>query len=395
MKKLYVLMLMTVVLLFTLTGRPAAEPQQDLIRILEKKGVITKEEAASLGRDGEALISLRGGNVLIGGEFELEFIKSDKNNDSGNNSNARMSIDKIVITPQVKFSDRITFRADVEFAAESHVKVDEAWVKFTGLPVDSWLMLGLDDIFMKPHRKTESYPLLGYAFWQDEDLGVYLGGKKEMVYWRLSVTNGRRLADRKIAEDNVYPITTDDDNNVEANAHQQIGVGIGLDHTFKEAHKIDVLPFYYTSELSDADVAHLQGITGYGGGFEDRDQRRYGFNVEYIMRDFTLFGQYMKAEDGTMDRDGWYLQPSYKMHYKGRNVFTASEVLLRYEEYNVDLANNAADSNTWDRQTTTLAVITDVVKNLKVKIEYYLNDEDTGGAEVDNDELLVQLEAKF
>jgi hypothetical protein len=283
----------------------------------------------------------------------------------------------------------------LEFAAESQVKVDEAWVRFKGLPANSWLIIGLDDIFMKPHRKTESYPILGYAFWQDEDLGVYWGGKKDKVYWRLSVTNGRRLRDRKISEDNVYPITTDDDNNVETNGHQQIGVGIGVDHTFKDGHKIDILPFYYTSELSDADVAYLQGITGYGGGYEDRDQRRYGFNVEYIRRDFTFFGQYMKAKDGTMDRDGWYIQPSYKMHYKDRSIFTASEVLFRYEEYNVDLANNAADSNTWDRQTTTFAVITDVAKNLKIKVEYYLNDEDTGGSEVDNDELLVQLEAKF
>ena len=71
------------------------------------------------------------------------------------------------------------------------------------------------------------------------------------------------------------------------------------------------------------------------------------------------------------------------------------EFLLRYEQYNVDLLRAPTDSRTWDRQTTTLAVTSEIVSGFKVKTEYYINDEDTGGADVANDEFLVQLEVKF
>ena len=310
-----------------------------------------------------------------------------------------MVIDKIVLSPQVRYSDTITFRADVEASGgEGKVKLDEAWVEFKGLPFKSWLKVGLEDIFMKPHRKTESYPILGYAFWQDEDLGLYLGGGLGPVYWRASVTNGRQLKDRRISEDKVdndlHSITTDDDDNVEKNGNKQVGLGIGINHEWSKGHKVDLLPFYYTARLSDNDLSYLQGITGYTVS-DNRDQIRYGLNAEYLCGGLTLFAQVMQATDGEMERDGWYLQPSYKLKFKERKTFTAVEFLARYEVYNVDLVDDPADSRTWDRQTTTLAVITTIAKNLKLKTEYYLNNEETGGADVNNNELLVQLEAKF
>jgi len=40
-------------------------------------------------------------------------------------------------------------------------------------------------------------------------------------------------------------------------------------------------------------------------------------------------------------------------------------------------------------------LITELAKNVKLKTEYYINDEKTGGRDVDNNELLVQLEFKF
>ncbi len=95
-----------------------------------------------------------------------------------------------------------------------------------------------------------------------------------------------------------------------------------------------------------------------------------------------------------MDRDGWYVQPSYK-YSLGYNRLTAVVFLLRYEDYNVDLTKNPTDSRTWDRQATTVALIASIVKGVKVKTEYYFNDEKTGGPDVDNNELLVQLEIKF
>lgn len=333
--------------------------------------------------------------VQLGGELELEIVKSEKNDRAGNNPNARMKIDKFVLSPKIKFSDRITFRADIESVPDKPIKVDEAWVKFKGLPMHSWIKFGLEDLFMKPHRKTESYPILGHAFWQDEDLGIYLGGEMGSFYWRASATNGRRLKDRKIQEDSVTPIPTDDDDNVDKNGNKQMGVGLGLDLPIGEIHHLNFFPFFYTATLSDDDIAYLGGISTYSGTMDDDRQQRYGLNFELSAGGGTIFAQYMQATDGEMDRDGWYVQPSYKFKFKNRTSFNAVEVLVRYEDYNVDLAKDTDDSRTWDRQTTTVAFITDVAQNIKVKTEYYFNDEETGNGSVDNNELLVQLEAKF
>ena len=380
-----------------------ANSSKNVIDFLQEKGVISKEDAESFNKEGESILSLRGGKVKLGGELELEFVDSEGNlNPSGstttydNNPNPRMRIDKIVLSPAVQLSQQMAFRADIEvYSSGSKAKLDEAWVRYKGLPLNSWVTIGLDDIFMKPHRKTEAYPILGYAFWQDEDLGIYLGGEHKMFYWRLSFTNGRRLADRRIQEDDIFPITTDDDDNIDRNGNKQVGIGVGIDLPLKEDHKLDFLPFYYSSRLSGNDVAYLQGITNYGVTNNKKRQERYGFNFKYLLKDFSFFAQYMHATDGIMDRNGWYIQPSYKIKCDKRKTFTAFEFLLRFEDYNVDLTKDPSDSRTWDRQTTTLAIIADLVKNTKIKTEYYINDESTGGSGVDNNELLVQLEVKF
>ena len=67
------------------------------------------------------------------------------------------------------------------------------------------------------------------------------------------------------------------------------------------------------------------------------------------------------------------------------------------DSYNagVDLSSDPADSLTWDRSMTTLAVLLRFRKNFMIKVEYYLNGEETGASEVDNDEFVVQFEAKF
>ncbi len=352
----------------------------------------------------ENVVSLRGAKLEIGGELELEMVDSERDGraqtdsvggDIGGTNNAfpRMSIDKIVITPRVRLSSDILFKADIQFGPDKKVKLDEAWVKISDLPFNSWVTFGQEDPFIHVSRKTESYPILGHAFWQDEDLGVFTGGTQGSIYWRFSVTNGRRLADRRASEDNVFPVITDDDDNGENNGNKQIGIGLGLNHTFKTDHRIDLLPFWYTSDLSTQDVAYLNKITNYRGG-SDNNQRRYGVNLNYILGGFSFFAQYMGASDGGLDRDGWYVQPAFKQKL-GMSRLKSIEFLIRYEQYNVDLAAAPSDSRTWDRQTTTFAVFSEIVSGFKVKTEYYINDEDTGAADVANNEFLMQLEIKF
>ncbi|MFQ5597925.1 MAG: hypothetical protein ACE5GK_07730 [Nitrospiria bacterium] len=344
----------------------------------------------------------------IGGELELEWIDSQSNGRSkkapdidtkkgqleeSNNSVPRFSIDKIVVSPKVSFDAGIVLKADLELNPDKAVKVDEAWILIPDLPLDTWIKIGLEDVFIKPSRKTESYPIVGHAYWQDEDLGLFMGGERDRFYWRLSLSNSRRLKDRQASEDATFPIPTYDDDNVEKNTNKQIGFGLGFDHAFKEGHWVDILPFYYHSELSDADRAYLETISTYPGGSND-DQRLYGVNLDYRLRAFSFFGQYIRSEDGEMDRWGGYIQPSFKQKL-GMKRLKSLEFLLRWEVYEVDLLRDASDARTWDRQTTTLAVISEIVHGFKIKTEYYINDEETGGPEFDNNELLFQYEMKF
>lgn len=340
------------------------------------------------------IISLRGVEIKIGGELELEFIDSEANGEPKNNPSPRFALDKIVITPQIHLDTGILFQADLEFNPDKPVKLDEAWIMIPDFPLNTWVKVGLEDLFIKPHRKTESYPLLGHAFWQDEDLGLFAGGEYDWFYWRFSLTNGRRLKDRKISEDNVFPITTDDDDNVEQNSNKQIGIGLGIDYRIKEGHQVDILPFYYASDLSEGDLIYLETISSYPPGATDKDQVRYGVNLDYVLRDFSFFGQYLKGEDGAMERDGWYVQPAYKAHFGYRRLKSV-ELIIRYEEYNVDLVKDPNDSRTWDRRTTVLALLSEVVNGFMVKTEYDFNEEETNGPDVNNNELVVQFEVRF
>jgi len=66
-------------------------------------------------------------------------------------------------------------------------------------------------------------------------------------------------------------------------------------------------------------------------------------------------------------------------------------VFLRYDDLDVDMGKDSTDSLTWD----SLAVIIDILKDSKLKLEYYINDEDIGGKDIDNNEFLMQQEIKF
>lgn len=79
--------------------------------------------------------------------------------------------------------------------------------------------------------------------------------------------------------------------------------------------KLDILPFYCKGELSDDDAAFLQTIPGYGATNRRDEKHRYGFNAgfDYESQDFLIPGQWLGAEDGNLDRTGWF-QPSYVIY---------------------------------------------------------------------------------
>lgn len=60
-----------------------------------------------------------------------------------------------------------------------------------------------------------------------------------------------------------------------------------------------------------------------------------------------------------------------------------------------NISNVFTDTLTWDREQHIVALITDVYKNIKLKTEYFMNEEKTGASRLANNEFLTHLEIKF
>ena len=344
------------------------------------------------------LLSVKGERFEIGGEIELEYVNTQ--DDAGiSNDKGHFQLDKLTLAPKVYLNDDIYLYGELEGNATGAAVV-KGYVNFTGLPWNSFIKVGLEDMFINTEccdNKTETHPINSTAFYRDPDLGIIAGGNLfdyDPIYWRASVTNGAQLASRSITEDGSYNIIHDDDSFTDFNQHKEVGVGLGFNKDLEEMGKIDAIGFGYFGRLSSADITYLQGVTGYG---TSRDDERYkvGGTVNYCIWGFTFVGQYIHAIDGELKRSGWFLQPSYKVTIDDWDYFNGYEAVFRYNNFDVDLTNVRSDSLTWDRQTYTMAMIIDIYKNLKLKTEYSINEESTGEGQVDNNEFLMQLELKF
>lgn len=356
----------------------------------EKIGGIEKESHEQ--RSG--LLSLTGARFELGGELEIEFVDTEKD-EATSEPEPHFQIDQLYLYPKVTLVDNIILSSDIAITSSS-ASVEEVWAKFAGLTFNSWVEIGLNDSFIADiDRKTEAEILIETAFYRDDDIGLTFGGEPvDWLYWRLSATNGLDLDQKGPGEDNSYKIIHDDRNTSNANKRPMLGFGIGLKSALTDLGKIDILPFYYTGKLSGTDVTFLQAIPGYGTEVDD-DKIRYGVNARYDFGDITVIGQYIKADDGKLDRCGWFVQPSYKIKVPGWSIFNSYDLVYRYNDLDVDLANVTASSLTWDRKQHIIGLVTDMYKGIKLKSEYSFNQENTGDGNINNDEFLTQLEIKF
>lgn len=372
----------------TAAPAPGKKPEklEERVTALEKKA------------DDGWLPSLKGKKFRIGGEFEFEYRKTqnEKGHPAGttNIPYGQFQIDKFDLNIEAKPADDITLFAQIE-AEPGKTTLDEAHVTFSNLFLNSYLKIGLQERFVRPSRKTDTYPLAGNAFWRDNDIGIGMGGDLKPFYYRLSLSNGLQLKGKEIGEDASFDkIMQDDDDNRDYNNSKEVGVGLGYKNEIIKGHKIDLLLFSYLSKFSDSDVSFLKSnFTGYTS---DKKTKNFsGGNIEYKFEGLTLFGQYIRANDGELKRNAWYVQPSYKFTVKGMKYLSAIEPLYRYDKYDISHAPSVTKPLSWDRKRNTLAVIADIVKDFKLKLEYNINDENTGGAKVRNNEFVGQMEVKF
>jgi len=341
------------------------------------------------------LLSLKGKKVNFGGELELEFVDSQSDNATAD-SNPRFQIDKFVFKTDAVFTEDVSFYGEVEFS-DSSVKLKQAYARFMHLPFDVSLRTGLAFPYIEVDRKTETNPINATAFgFRDTNIGLFAEGPLPgPLYWKGSVTNGFQLTTKSIGEDSAYAIIHESDDANDNNKNKEVSFALGVDKETDDIGAINLMGFGSWGKISDEDKTFLQGLTGYGASENEDVKSKAGVNVIYGLGDFTLTGQYIHAIDGDLTRDGWFLQPSYKFNGPEWAYFNAYEFVFRYNSLDVSLDDVFSDTSTWDRQTYTFALITEVTKNVLVKTEYNVNAEETGDGDVNNNEFLTQLEVKF
>ncbi len=369
-----------------------AEPLLGLEKRLE-----TLEESEEKYEKGW-LRSLRRKWFELGGELQLEYRDTQSESDSPagrpDDPYGQFQIDHMRLSPRVRFSDDILLEADLDAGQQATSDLQELYLLWRHLPLDSQLTVGQQKKFFRPKRRTESYPLAGTAFWHDRDLGMTLSSQVDSLYAYVSVMNGLRLNDDEIGEDESFPIVADDLDDLKANEQKEVGVGLGWSEKSKTWGKLDLMLFGTWDRLSDDDeefLLRLSRFTVFGG---DDDRSRYGFNVEYDLGDWNLFSQYIKSEDGALDRVAWYIQSSYAFE-TDLSYLLSIEPLVRYGELNLNFDPFPANSMLWDRQRWTFATILELLEDIRLRAEYTLNDEETGNGDIRNDEALLQLEMRF
>ena len=205
----------------------------------------------------------------------------------------------------------------------------------------------------------------------------------------------------------------------------EVGVALEYRRDFSWLGEIRALGFFYHNTLGDESVDFLQQdltIRDRGGnalrGYGDSDKEeswRYGFGGQYFFPASTLFGdeltrrrdglrvqgQWIHGDDGDFEREGWFVQTSYRYSFPERLIagryIRSVEPLVRYGELDTNLGPFIDLPTTWDRERWVVGLNVEVTNEILLRAEYAFNSEDTGGSpgSVDNDELVIELRFLF
>lgn len=434
-----------------------------------------------------SLVTTLGERMRLGGKAEILFIDSQSERDpiagSTDNPEPRFEIDVLRLEPRFDINREISVHSQIDFKPRSgRTVLKEFTVRHRASPL-WWLRsdarLGLDDRFIRLGRGTESYPLVGTAFWRDESvhllyslsfgkpagppldedessataevdqLETLTSGSEDLgrrqrermsgrprpfdfafnpgqVKLHFSVGNGYSLDGKEVGFDRAdFNDMIQDDRDVSSDLSiREVGLGIGYDRSFVQFGRLSVLGFFYDDELDsdsqdflqdDLTVRDIGGnpVSGYGDSNSDKRQR-YGASFEYFLaaeylygsarktrkRDgLRLLGQWMEGDDGKLNREGWFVQASFRFSLPDGLIspryFRSFEPVVRYGELDTNISPDPQLPGTWDREAIMVGMITEIARRVHLRTEYTFHDESTGGSDVSNNDLAVALTVRF
>ncbi|MHC4270197.1 MAG: porin [Planctomycetota bacterium] len=124
----------------------------------------------------------------------------------------------------------------------------------------------------------------------------------------------------------------------------------------------------------------MSALTGKAGTTKS-DRNRLGGEIRYKYNDFTFKGEYMKAKDSKLKREGWYAQIGYYIPFlpKLQGVF-------KYEEF------EDADNN--EKRDMTVG-FNYFLENDYVKLQINYINRNESKREIDNDQILTAFQIAF
>lgn len=329
--------------------------------------------------------------VEIGGEMELEY-KSVENEEIGE---AVVGLDKAVLKPKVTFEDSgVKFKAEFEFKEDKgKTKFEEGGVTFTRLPGGGKqkLFIGLNEPFVKAKRHTENYPMLGTALWRDEVWQTAWEASEGPTYLGLMAGIAFSLDNKQVGEykyegKNKIWQFGDGGNEVEK---CQYGVKLG---TKREG--LDIVGYGFFGKLNKDEIDLLKkDLPDYTS--DSKDMSFYGGRMVYEPQDLELVGEFAKATLGREKITTWYAQVAYDIKTEAKTFWKKFIPVVRHGQWKTDSENTDDKPLSWDRTKTLVGVITKLTDKIKIKTEYAMFEEETGGENIDNNEFLTQMEVKF
>ena len=371
-----------------------------------------------------------GVKIDISGEVEMEFIDVEGKGGTANREALRQEvytrsphtrIDKAVLDFKVYYTENITYRLSFNFN-DNKGYADKYYLKYKN--GNTQIKIGKDRPAVALKRITEGYPLIGTAYWKGREYQVDWQQTFDMFTLGSTISLKRPLGYDDAAEDKSFRMLVYDDTDVIDG--QTIEYGLRASTSLGN---LNFMGWYYTGKLIDD--ADWKGRLHFDFDYypESNTVQSADANIDHYWlggrADYTIFntnfrGEYIKSKDGFLLRNGFYSEVSRNLELPFLD--NSIRLLGRYGELNNDeqmIENQDGiifdsflpllkDPHTWDRNMITLAAIYNLTDYAKIKIEYYMIDEDTGDTQeaadsgdrdyqpnIKDNQLLVQFELSF